>query len=340
MPKGQDTEARDGHAGEMEKAPPQPLKPALGAQGDRAAPPRELGQLAPGEPAGPPGGGSDTELRVAQAKLREEQKGAVPEVGQDMEPAPKPHSAVAPGSPEKHLAEEVLRQSQDIFGRGQERKKTGQEAAATGVDTQKEAGQPVAGAVAEAGDPRAKSRQLSRDLGPAVDPSGRPAVVDPQPQTILGQKELQAISDGGQGGHLKAKKESPGGDHVPAPHEQLRAGGDSAVQEPSPRIAAPGAEKPDHPKPNRDLKLQAGSDLRRRRRDLAPNPEGEPAPKDGVIISFNPLPDVQVDGLRSALDTQLRQAAGGALQVVHSRQIKQLPGALEEAPAPVNPSSS
>ena len=63
---------------------------------------------------------------------------------------------------------------------------------------------------------------------------------------------------------------------------------------------------------------------------MAPRAEAGPAPKDGVIISFNPLPDVQVNDLRSALETQLHQAAGGALRVVPGRQIKQLPRALEE----------
>ncbi|KAI5934025.1 putative sodium-coupled neutral amino acid transporter 10 [Manis javanica] len=89
------------------------------------------------------------------------------------------------------------------------------------------------------------------------------------------------------------------------------------------------AEKPDYAKPNRDLKVQADSDLRRRRRDVDPGAE-EAAPKDRVIISFNRLPDMQVSDLRSALESQLHQAAGGALRMVPGREIKQLPRALEE----------
>ncbi|XP_025783440.1 putative sodium-coupled neutral amino acid transporter 10 [Puma concolor] len=231
------------------------------------------------------------------------------------------------------VAGEFPEQGPDVFGGGsRERRKPRKGVAATGAGVRKEADALEA---REIRDPRVKSQPVIRDQGPA-DLASKPGGAAPRAQAEtrqLGHRAVSALGQAGQqGGHLEARKEAPGGDRVPAQGE------DAAVQEPEqrpdpdlgPKPAIPGAQKPDYAKPNRDLKVQAGSDLRRRRRDVAPGAGGAPAPKDRVIISFNPLPDVQVNDLRSALETQLRQAAGGALRVVHGRQIKQLAEALED----------
>ncbi|XP_040606100.1 putative sodium-coupled neutral amino acid transporter 10 isoform X4 [Mesocricetus auratus] len=347
--KGQEEAARDEHAGEtVEGGPPQPVQPGPGAPRGRPAPPQEMGQQpleeAKAEPgrdlADPPAGGSDTGPQGAQTKLGEDQKGAALKVAaamrdlvpRDLEPAPKPDSAGAPPkSPEKQFAEEGARQHLDAFGGGsQERKETAKEAMAIGAAIPKEPAQSLAGAEAE--DSRTKSRQSGPTMVPA-----RPADTGFQPQARF-QPEPQIIPDKGQDSPPEVRSEDPRGVRIP-PEEQHRGNGGAAIEEPEkrpdpdsgPRLAVPGAQKQENAKPNRDLKVQAGSDLRRRRRDLASPPEQELAPKDGVIINFNSLPNVQVNDLRSALDAQLRQAAGAAVQVVHSRQIRQLPGYLEEA---------
>lgn len=347
--RGQEEEAEhagapDEHAGEtLEDDPSQPLQPVLGAPRGRLAPSQDKGQhpleevkALPGRDlADLPAGGSDTEPHGASNKLKEDQKGAalkVAEAVRKLVPVHKPDLAEVPKSPEKQLAKEVARQRQDVFGEdSQERKETGKEAVVPGADTQKEAAQPLVGAEAE------NSQTKSRQSEPTKVPASRLAGMDFQAQANF-QQGPQAIFDKGQGSHPEVKSEVPQGVDIPA-EEQHRRKGAAAIQEEKqrpdlnsgPKLAVPGDQKLENAKPNRDLKVQAGSDLRRRRRDLVSHPEQELAPKDGVIISFNSLPNVQVNDLRSALDTQLRQAAGAALQVVHSRQIKQLSGDLEEA---------
>ncbi|XP_017919099.1 PREDICTED: putative sodium-coupled neutral amino acid transporter 10 isoform X3 [Capra hircus] len=336
-PRGKEQEVHD--AGMVERPPPQPVEVLPGAPGHPPAPPQGHSQRSVEEPDGAAGrapaappGGADPQPWAAPAEPREGRQGAAPEAEgagvQDRLPVLE--AARVPGSPEQHGAGDVPGQSRDVFGGGtHEKKKPRKEAAAAGVDTQ-EADVPGVGAAV--GAPQVKSQQASRDRAPG----GRLGVAAPQAQVVLHQPEHRADPAGGQGGwqggHAEMRKEAPGREHVPAPREGTA--GQEPEQRPDPELgpkpAIPGDQKLDNAKPNRDLKVQAGSDLRRRRRDVAPLAEAGPAPKDGVIISFNSLPDVQVNDLRSALETQLHQAAGGALRVVPGRQIKQLPGALEE----------
>ncbi|XP_029066763.1 putative sodium-coupled neutral amino acid transporter 10 isoform X6 [Monodon monoceros] len=334
-PRGKEQEA---HAvGMAERPPPQPLGAVLGAPGRPPAPPQGHSQHSVEKPEGAlgrapaaPPGGADLQPRAAQAEPREGRRGAVPEAVDAgvQERVPVLDPARAPGSPEQHGAGDVPRQSRNVFGGGShERKKSGKEEAATGTDAQEA---DVLGAGAAVGAPQVKSQQASQDRAPGG-LSSRSGGAAPRAQAVLHQPEQQAVSAGGQGGqqggHKEARKE-----HVPAPRE------DAAIQEPEqrpdpelgPKAAMLGDQKPDNAKPNRDLKVQAGSDLRRRRRDVAPRAEAGPAPEDRAIVSFSPLPDVQVSDLRSALEARLRQAAGGALRVVPGRQIKQLLGALDE----------
>ncbi|XP_058531677.1 putative sodium-coupled neutral amino acid transporter 10 [Ochotona princeps] len=208
-------------------------------------------------------------------------------------------------------------QSQDIAGgRSPERKRSGKEAA-----------RPAARAEGDRRGPLEQARPTGPALVPGVRPSSRSEAAAPRPQAALGQPEQPPVAQvrqedqqPGQGG----AQEVPGGGHAPA-QEQARAKEVTAAQDSKLRLE-PEDKQPANTRANQDLKAQAGVDLRRRR-DLG---RGEPAARDGVVVSFHALPDVRGDDLHGALDTQLRQAAGASLHVVQGRQLSQWPRAPEE----------
>ncbi|KAF6097136.1 solute carrier family 38 member 10 [Phyllostomus discolor] len=340
-PRRKEQEARD--VGTVAHPPLRPVEPEPGAPEQPPALPQGHSQRPPEDPRGAEGGAPagrpgvlHPERQGARAEPREGRQGqgagAEPQGAAVQERAPESDLVGAPGGPERRdAAGDHPGQSRGAGGRGsQEKDKPGKEGAAAGAHAPEAAGAGAAGA--KAGDPGVEPQHGGRDQRPAGLPS-RSGGAALGAQAESWRSERPAVSARAQGGHPGARQDALGGDRVPAPREDAatHAPGPRPDPEVRPEQAAPGALKPDDAKPNRDLKVQVGADLRRRRRDVAAREGGGPAPGQGLIISFHPLSDVQAGDLHGALDARLRQAAGGALRVVHSRQIKQWPGAREEA---------
>uniref|UniRef100_A0A8D0BBD4 Solute carrier family 38 member 10 n=1 Tax=Salvator merianae TaxID=96440 RepID=A0A8D0BBD4_SALMN len=238
----------------------------------------------------------EKDKKIDKAAERAEDQRAMPVAAKVQEAAEKIHQGILQGEP---LAKEASRKELHRQEQQSDSANKGKDA----ENTQENLNIPGALRAAKVGEKQALSvSQVGKQQGQGISSREKMAIDAQNPQVNhISDPELDSE---------RTQEKAPASDSSPV----LK-----------PEQGGVAARDHENIKPNRDLKLQDDLDLRRRRRDV--EDEGETG---GVIIGLNPLPDVKVNDLRSALETQLHQAAEGAQQGLHSRQIKQILVAEEE----------